>query len=346
MLRSNIVTLLAGHRPRHRGPVPRRRPHRLRGHPVVLDRRPPAAAPTSTCSATCATARSPTPRARRAPHTPSPSARSSRATRSSPGCGRRSTRPARGTAGIRPGHRRPDRARPAPTSTSTGPTSRSTRGDTEGAFAANPHPINSTYDFSLLDAGAGVGTGLDHRRRGQPVRHRRHPPDQHRRPERDPRHRQHHDAHQRVHHRTPRRPADLRVSVIKSFDDDVTLTGPATSSTRRRQRHPAVPGQRRPGRHRRQHHPRRGHRGSGQHRRGQQLPRGRRRLRPVRRAERQGARQGLHPRDHRPTRSPRSRLVALPLAAAPVVALAGPVSNFYVGLVDTCSSATPAPTSR
>ncbi len=174
-----------------------------------------------------------------------------------------------------------------------------TRGNTEGAFAANPHPINSTYDFSLLDAGATVGTGsitVDAANPADIV-------DTHRinivalSDIRDTGNITMHTSGYIVDtEKTGGSPGQRHQVVRRRRDPD----RPGQHRRRaRRQRHPAVPGQRRSGRHRRQHQPRRGHRGAGQHRRSQQLPRGRRRLRPLRPAERQGSRQGLHPRDHR-----------------------------------------------
>ena len=100
------------------------------------------------------------------------------------------------------------------------------RGDTEGAFAANPHAINSTYKLSLLDAGAGVGTGsitVDAANPSDVV-------DTHRiniialSEIRDTGNITMHTSGSIV---DTEKTADLRVNVIKSFDDDVTLTGPA-----------------------------------------------------------------------------------------------------------------------
>ena len=100
------------------------------------------------------------------------------------------------------------------------------RGDTEGAFAANPHAINSTYSFSLLDAGAAVGTGsitVDAANPSDVV-------DTHRiniialSEIRDTGNITMHTSGSIV---DTEKTADLRVNVIKSFDDDVTLTGPA-----------------------------------------------------------------------------------------------------------------------
>ena len=99
------------------------------------------------------------------------------------------------------------------------------RGDTEGAFATNPHAINSTYSFSLLDAGAAVGTGsitVDAANAADVV-------DTHRinvialSEIRDT---GNITMHTSGFITDTEKTADLRVNVIKSFDDDVTLTGP------------------------------------------------------------------------------------------------------------------------